>query len=178
MVRVCWISFSDFWTYGNDGRFGGAGASVLPHNMERIRGLNFTMTAETRVGDLTDPQNLLYDGCIGSIQRNESDVMLLPSFNFPSPGPNLVQGVVFAYHKVGIVSAYNRSSAGIVHGTHVLDLVFSFSPGLWVPTIVSHRPEPLSLKLHAGQRLEKEWQEEDDKMRHRIHPQTTLLGYS
>jgi hypothetical protein len=99
--------------------------------IDRLHGLNYSLMAET-AGNMIDAEVMSYDGCIGSIQRNESDIM----FGFlaiPVMGPNLTHTVVDGSDKMAFMSAYMK--VNLTHDssfTDVLDMMYAFSPGLWI----------------------------------------------
>lgn len=100
--------------------------------LESVHGLNFTYTSQPAFGSLLDKETMQYDGCIGLLQRNQSDAIIAPFLDVPVPGPNLTQGVVDASERVGLFSYYNRSDLASGTQTGVMDMVFAFSPWLWV----------------------------------------------
>lgn len=61
---------------------------------------------------------------------NERFPTSLCTWNFPLPGPNLTH--TDGVNKMAIYSSYNTTNVSDVHYTQVLDMVFSFSPGLWI----------------------------------------------
>ena len=101
--------------------------------IDRFHGLNYSLMATT-TGNMIDTDSMLYDGCIGSIQRNESDIM----FGFlaiPVMGPNLTHTVIDGSDKMAIFSAYkqvNESDSSAQSYTDVFDMVYAFSSGLWI----------------------------------------------
>lgn len=106
--------------------------------MEELRGLNYSLRYESSIGILQGHDSLEYSGCIGSLQRNETDILLTPLwYDVPVRGPGLKQGVVDGFERVGILSAYNRTRLDSGTRTHVLDMVYGFSPGLWLLTLVT-----------------------------------------
>ena len=48
---------------------------------------NASLTSSNKLGDM-DMLTMMYDGCLGRLQRNESDIMI-PFVPFPVPGSGL-----------------------------------------------------------------------------------------
>jgi len=88
---------------------------------------NFTYHSSNKLGDL-DPVTQQYDGCLGQLQRNETDVQI-PMIDFPILSPGLVHGYVLTASTTTMVSSYNATPTE--SGTDVMDAVRSFEPSLW-----------------------------------------------
>ena len=117
--------------------------------LDQLRGINYTVVREPVIGTMTDKDTQQYDGCIGSLQRNESDFMLTAGLlTVPVVGPNLTHTVVDGFERMGIVSAYNKTNVNDQSRTQVLDMVFSFSPGLWI--LLAFSIITLFMLLHAA----------------------------
>jgi hypothetical protein len=106
---------------------------------ESVRGLNASHTSRDVVGRIMDTETLEYSGCIGSMQRNETDVVFEPLI-IPIIAPNITNTVVDGYEKIGFVSAYNQSDAtrdSQTAGTDVLDMMAEFPFDLWIVILIS-----------------------------------------
>ena len=131
-ARLCILMFEDLLQYKEfhiTGVLAWTGSLIL----EQLRGINYTVVREPGIGTMIDVKTQQYDGCIGSLQKNESDFMLTVGLlTVPVVGPNLTHTVVDGFERMGILSAYNRLNVNDASHTQVLDMVFSFSPGLWI----------------------------------------------
>jgi hypothetical protein len=128
---------------------------------ESIRGLNASLTSRDVVGRIVDRETLEYSGCIGSMQRNETDIVF-EQLIIPIVAPNITNTVVDGYERVGFVSAYIQSDAtrdGQTAGTDVLDMLAEFSVDLWIVTqitaacLIILMAGAIRLKLIAGLEL-------------------------
>ena len=131
--------------------FHGTGVLGVTINLllEQMRGINYTVVREPGYGTMIDKETQQYDGCIGSMQKNESDFMLIVEMlTIPVVGPNLTHTVVDGFGRMGIVSAYNKTNIDDGSRTQVLDMVFSFSPGLWI--LLAFSIITLFMLLHAA----------------------------
>ena len=70
-----------------------------------------------------------FDGCLGEIQQNRSDVMIQLS-PYPREIENVSQGLVIYETHLAFVSAYNKTEIG--GSMQVLKSFEAFSPGLWI----------------------------------------------
>ena len=95
---------------------------------------NVTYLDADKQGDIVNERRQMYDGCLGMLQRNESDTFF-PMLEYPVMGPGLRHRFPFTTQRSMIVSAYNRSSAEMTTG--VLDAFQSFSLDLWLAIAAS-----------------------------------------
>ena len=136
-ARLCVPMFDDLFQYKDYHAYGGFAATgnLL---LQQLHGINYTVIREPVFGTLIDHEVQQYDGCIGSLQKNESDFMITGGLmTVPVVGPNLTYTVVDGFARMGIVSSYNRVNVNDGSRTQVLDMVFSFSRGLWILLIFS-----------------------------------------
>ena len=87
----------------------GALAPYLDVYLEVTRGLNVTHVSERTSGNLVDEATFRYDGCLGSLQMNESDTLVSGTSRYPSFGPHLYDGVVITAERLGVLSAYRQT---------------------------------------------------------------------
>ena len=131
-ARLCVPMFDDLFQY-KDFHISGSFAVTGNLLLQQLQGINYTVVREPVFGTLINHEAQHYDGCIGSLQKNESDFMvtggLMP---IQVMGPNLTHTVVDGFARMGIASAYNRTNIDNQSHTQVLDMVFSFSSGLWI----------------------------------------------
>ena len=147
-ARLCIIMFDATFRYKE---FHGTGVLGVTINLllEQMRGINYTVVREPGYGTMIDKETQQYGGCIGSMQKNESDFMLIVEMlTIPVVGPNLTHTVVDGFGRMGIVSAYNKTNIDDGSRTQVLDMVFSFSPGLWI--LLTFSIIVLFMLLHAA----------------------------
>jgi hypothetical protein len=109
-------------------------ANILLH---KISGQNFTLTSDATTGRIVNHNTNQYDGCIGSLQRNQSDVLLGPG-DHPIVAPDLMQGSVNGYERMGIFSIYNQPNPHDASNTQILDMFQTFSPDLWLTIIMAY----------------------------------------
>ena len=74
------------------------------------------------------------DGCLGMLQRNESDVHV-PAVDFPVLGPGLDHGYPLTPSKIMMLSTYNSKIEQ--SKAEVLDAVRSFTVPLWILVLVT-----------------------------------------
>ena len=94
---------------------------------------NATLTSSSKLGD-RNPKTMMFDGCLGRLQRNESDVTLRLAI-FPVLGTGMIHGTTVRASKVAMWSAYNNTA--IPSDTDVMDAFKSFSRPLWSLTILT-----------------------------------------
>jgi hypothetical protein len=70
---------------------------------------NYSLVGEDGYGSKIDKYRHLFDGCIGSLQRNESDVAIINAI-LPIDGPNLTQGEVMSSGYLKLISSYQKAS--------------------------------------------------------------------
>ena len=108
-------------------------APVIDLFLDILHGTNVTIHREsTGMGTLVDRSSLIYNGCLGSLQRNESD-MMAGEVPMPVPGPGLKHAVIFGFEWMGILSGYRMTDASN-SATHVLDMFLQFSVDYWCLT--------------------------------------------
>ena len=88
---------------------------------------NASLTSSNKLGDM-DMLTMMYDGCLGHLQRNESDIMI-PFVPFPIPGSGLRHSKTEMPSNVVMVTGYNNTA--VVSNTDVMDAFKSFSRQLW-----------------------------------------------
>jgi hypothetical protein len=92
--------------------------------------ITFVTTDENGMGKLIDKQRLQYDGCLGSLQRNESDIAV----TFPLDdyyGPVIEPWVPLWADYPIIGSTYNKNNVSR-QATRVLDFVGGFGVTSWI----------------------------------------------
>ena len=94
---------------------------------------NASLTSSSKLGDM-DMVTMMYDGCLGQLQKNESDVMI-PFVPFPVVGSGLRHSKTEMASNVVMVSGYNNTAVST--GTDVMDAFKSFSCQLWSLTILT-----------------------------------------
>jgi hypothetical protein len=100
--------------------------------LEMYNGLNITLVSESSNGAVIDRSTMQYDGCLGSLQANESDTLMFPA-NLPIIADNFSTATVYSYDKIGMLSAYEKPDISKhFTKTHVLDMVCGFSPMVWI----------------------------------------------
>lgn len=137
-ARFCFPKFDGFYVIHDRDHVTGPLTVTMQLAMSHFRGINLTLRPVESYGTMVDKNTESYDGCIGSIQRNESDVTLPGSLTIPVPGPNLTHTVIDGFHKMAILSAYNKTSVSDSDNTHVMDMVFSFPIPLWILLLASY----------------------------------------
>ena len=153
-ARVCLMMFETMFQY-REFHVTGVLAVTLNLLLQQLRGINYTVVREPAYGTMTDVKTQQYDGCIGSLQKNESDFMLTVGLvTFPVVGPNLTHTVVDGLERMGIISAYNKTNPDDGSRTQVLDMVFSFSSGLWI--LLAFSIIFLFMLLHAAAAVRRE----------------------
>ena len=98
-----------------------------------LLGFNVSLVPKPLLRSPTDDKGKDIDECLRSIEKNESDAVLLP-YTMPIVGKNIKTGPVFFSDKISILSTYefqNDSSPGIfatfqTFGVDVLTLILNF----------------------------------------------------
>ena len=106
-IRLCSPRYDDLYRVTADQRVTGMAAPVLQLLLDSAAGLNVSFQQPSSTGVLVDPVSQVYDGCIGSIQRNESDIMFYGFVTYPVVGANLTNRIVCGAEKLGVMSGYN-----------------------------------------------------------------------
>lgn len=136
ILRICYPVIENFLGREN-GRFYGLLTPFAQDFMNLARDLNHTYVEADSFGSLVDQVSQTYDGCIGSMQRNESDVAIMWN-TLPILGPNLRPSVVSGADQAIIVSTYIRdqeSMSSADNGTSVagvLDMYDSVEVSVWL----------------------------------------------
>lgn len=116
-----------------DGKVKGMMAPLYEMTFDILRAMgNITMDAVEHMGDLIDSQRMLYDGCIGRLQNNLSDI-LMPMMVHPILGPGLIHGHPMWWQRTMITASYNKSNTGDIH-TDVMEVFELFDLGVWAMT--------------------------------------------
>ena len=88
---------------------------------------NSTVVSSDKLGDM-DSGTMMFDGCLGRLQRNESDVTLA-LVPFPVLGTGVLHGTTASASKVIMWSVYNNTA--VPSDTDVMDAFHSFTDQLW-----------------------------------------------
>ena len=94
---------------------------------------NVTVMSSNKLGDM-DSKTMMFDGCLGRLQRNESDVMI-QVVPFPALGNGLIHSKTGIATKIVMWSMYN--STAVPSETDVMDAFKSFSRPLWLLIILT-----------------------------------------
>ena len=89
---------------------------------------NASFTSSNKLGDM-DPGTMMFDGCLGQLQRNESDTTL-GSIIMPLLGKGLMHASTGAVSKIVMWSGYNNTA--VPSNTDVMDAFDSFTAKLWL----------------------------------------------
>ena len=138
MLRICVPAHDAVLHVNQDGSsFTGAISKIIVHVLDTFRGpFNRSVVKETSFGKLIDDQTMAYDGCLGSMQRNASDVMVCFQ-TMPFKGANLTPATVYGSQQMSILSGYKtvtREEDSVP--THVLDMFLAMSAETWFLLIV------------------------------------------
>jgi hypothetical protein len=108
--------------------------NFLPNFLFEMRpALNITWVKEYSMGSLVNPETLEHDGCIGSIQRNESDTSVNLGWN-RYYGSNVTTWTSYFSDKTQIGTMYSTEQIGN-HSTHVMDFLEGYSQTHWIMTL-------------------------------------------
>lgn len=88
---------------------------------------NVTITLMEDMGNM-DPVTGLFTGCLGRLQRNESDTVA-PPIPFPLLVPGIGQGFPTLFAKTAMTTGYNSTPIG--QSTDVMEAFDGFIPSLW-----------------------------------------------
>lgn len=128
VFRVCFAIFPSTLEV-EDGDISGLFAPMYRAIMEETKRLaNVSLQTADKLGDW-DPATEQFDGCLGRIQRNESDSHQ-PIVDFPILAPGLTHGYVNSASRIMIVSAYEGNVTRNLDNS-VTDAFASFEPGVW-----------------------------------------------
>ena len=133
-MRVCVPRFDQAYQFDEgSSRVSGPAAPIGNLFLEVTEGLNVSLLQKDTIGHLIEGSSDLYDGCLGSLQANESDTMVFGLNSYPCLGPNLRNGVVILAERLGLASAYPQINVTTDYkNTHVMDMFASFSFKLWL----------------------------------------------
>jgi hypothetical protein len=129
-LRACYPSMKQFYDYekrtGFIGVFGAQGNLYL----EIMSHFNFsnTLTSESLLGNPIPGREKEYNGCIGRMQRNESDVTLI-RVNWPMNAQNIMQGPIIGADIQAVSSFYNMTVTN--SSSDIMDSFKSFMPETW-----------------------------------------------
>lgn len=131
LIRVCHpVDFTLLLTHQNGIKFTGAFApQVNAFGEHFLKNTNFTFKVYPNIGlgkRINSSEH--YDGCLGMIQQNESD-LLFTLADYPSAIENVNQGNVFTDIAIEFVSAYYMKDITLV--AEVISCFSSFLPGTW-----------------------------------------------
>lgn len=155
-VRMCFPRFDEVYRIENN-QIVGAAKIFGQLYLGATRGFNASFVFEPSIGVPKDADSEIYDGCIGSLQRNDSDFMAtIGLVTFPVKGPNLTQVLVDGSNTMELISGYNRTNASDVTRTQVMDMVFSFSVPLWFLLLFTYVVTFFTLRV-ALLRHRKKW---------------------
>ena len=105
--RVCYTAVTGMLTLDSrNNKFEGVFSPLVNTYLDEADHVNYSFVAEKSFGTVIDHENMIFDGCIGSMQRNESDLAFL-SIASPIIGPNITQGTTTGFEQISILSAYN-----------------------------------------------------------------------
>lgn len=128
-VRLCVAIFPRIFEVSPEGKFSGFFFPLFDTFTSSIRKIgNISFTTADKLGDM-DPKTELFDGCLGQMQRNESDIHF-PPIKIPHMASGLQYGYVGSSSKVMIGTVYNSNLTN--SNTGVMDAFFSFSAGTWL----------------------------------------------
>lgn len=134
-IRFCTLSFPQLIDVRNDESFAGFLAPIYYGITDPVKKAfgNITKFTTSSLGDLSgDPDSLHgLDGCMGKLQRNESD-FALPFMEYPITVQGIKQSTFMFSKKMAIVSAYNNTPG--FGETDVMDAFHSFKKSLWTLT--------------------------------------------
>lgn len=138
-VRVCYPNLGFMLTLNAaKGRFEGAYAALVNIHLDNPFA-NFSFVSGGSYGVVVDHERFLYDGCLGSMQRNESDVAFI-SVPTPVLGPNLTQGSTIGSEEVHILSTYTSSvdqiNASVLNSIQVFNQTTSLLSGLTLMSLI------------------------------------------
>ena len=131
-LRLCYTHIEGFLMFDPDiGEFTGVMGPLVNPFIEYVRGIGIVPVPEQVYGTLVDKEKRLYDGCIGSLQRNESDwgIVQVP---MPVFGDNITQGPPLGFEKMSILSGYNPNAIRSKAQIDVMSATNPFSSDVWI----------------------------------------------
>ena len=135
-LRICTATFEQLMELSGDERkFKGLLAPQYEFLVDNVWRFfpNASYTSSNKLGEM-DMVTMMYDGCLGRLQRNESDVAL-PVVTLPSLGSGLMHGTTASASKVVMWSVYNNTATP--SDTDVMDAFNSFTAQLWLLTFLT-----------------------------------------
>ena len=127
-----------FLQKGADGRFIGLFAPLandVIHYIEKRTNDTLEIRSENDgLGGLVNPETGMWDGCIGLIQRNESD-MLLQFGDYPHLASYLKQGLVLGDSVITFIAAY--TSINDVTAVQIESFFATFDPSVWLLSLIT-----------------------------------------
>jgi hypothetical protein len=137
-ARVCYPEIENFLEYSSStGKFSGVLAAMFHTFMEdTLMPIlnNISYVGESNFGHVVDKNSLTYSGCVGSLQKNESDIMPLPHI-YPITGPGLHQGPVCLSDSISLMSAYLNNE--LTRKSDVMESFSSFDLSVWMTLLFS-----------------------------------------
>ena len=176
-IRICLPDYQILMQVKPDTSATGVLAPFMHLFMDQVRGLNASARVEPRVGSLAgDGSDGRYDGCLGFLQSNESDLLVAGFVDLPLPGDNLTIGAVDAVDRIGIFSAYKRREVtDIASKTQVLDMMLAFEPSLWLLVIGSFVALTLVLLLILSFKASEDQREVEVRIQRKKEPVISSL---
>lgn len=118
------------------GMFGALFGTIVGE-IERV--INGTIEIRARndgIGKLVNSSSGMYDGCIGRLQRNQSDLMLQLS-DYPLPVSHLDQGFVMMDTVIQFIAAYTAPTEEETDAVQIESLFDSFDRYVWLLCLLS-----------------------------------------
>lgn len=156
VLRLCHPSnFHGLYEYRESedlfyGPFGEEERRIIERHIKKSL-VNTTVQIQSNraVGVLDEVTNK-YDGCIGMLQSNDSDLIMM-MFEYPTEGDNLTQGIIAYDTSLVIGAPYTKVEGG--PSAQLLDSFQSFSPGIWILCLLCPLILTIILKLRSLFRL-------------------------
>ena len=134
IIRLCHPTNLRFVVVFDEGKFIGQMGQFIQQMLDKMKS-NASLTVKVRsdndgIGEpieATDGQ--VYSGCIGLIQRNESDAML-QMVNYPLPAVNLTQGIVMTDSTLQFVNSYDTTRE--IKTVQIDSMFDSFALVVWI----------------------------------------------
>ena len=135
-VTLCWPKVDETILSFQENKVTGFAAEFVEEALEisKTQFVNISVVWSEKYGDIVDQKEQRYDGCIGELQNNRSDIVTFPT-SFPLMAPNITNGVVFMSTKTTIVSAYSNTFENLK--TDVMQCFAAFDISLWLLVVLS-----------------------------------------
>ena len=108
-IRLCNPSNFKFLIEYDGNKFTGILAPFVEDLIQAVRrNANVTLRVRSQnddFGERIGSKGSLYSGCIGLLQKNQSDVMLLPT-NYPHEASNVTQGLIMQESALNMINVY------------------------------------------------------------------------